>query len=308
VTKLQEKREILKKAFGRPWFSGGEMLFHCPKCDHDKKKMSVNIDKNAFKCWICGYSGNKISYLIAKHASEYYAEWSSIAEEVDLSKYEFIFDEPDELPDQIINFPQEFKSLTGPKTGDKRKALEYLYSRDITDLDILRWKIGFCDFGEYQGRVIIPSFNTKGQLNYFVARSYTEDWMKYKNPRASKDLVFNDLNIDWDDDIVIVEGAFDAIRHKNCIPILGSSLRENHKLFQKICRSKREVFLALDEDAKSKEFSIAKKFHEYGVACKSIPVNPYPDLAEMPRDEFLTRKQNADFITDLDYLEYKLDF
>ena len=132
--------------------------------------------------------------------------------------------------------------------------------------------------------------------------------MKYKNPRASKDLVFNDLNIDWDDDIVIVEGEFDAIRHKNCIPILGSSLRENHKLFQKICRNKREVFLALDEDAKSKEFYIAKKFREYGVACKSIPVNPYPDLAEMPRDEFLTRKQNADFITDLDYLEYKLDF
>ena len=305
---MHEKREILKKAFGRPWFSGGEMLFHCPKCDHDKKKMSVNIDKNAFKCWICGYSGSKISYLVSKHAPEYYAEWSSIAEEVDLSKYEFIFDEPEELPDQVINFPQEFKSLTGPKTGDKKKALEYLYSRDITDLDILRWKIGFCDFGEYQGRVIIPSFNRKGQLNYFVARSYTDDWMKYKNPRASKDLVFNDLNIDWDDDIVIVEGAFDAIRHKNCIPILGSSLRENHKLFQKICRSKREVFLALDEDAKSKEFSIAKKFREYGVASKSIPVNPYPDLAEMPRDEFLTRKQNADFITDLDYLEYKLDF
>ena len=131
------------------------MLFHCPKCDHDKKKMSVNIGKNAFKCWICGYSGNKISYLVSKHAPEYYAEWSNIAEEVDLSKYEFIFDEPEELPDQVINFPQEFKSLTGPKTGDKKKALEYLYSRDVTDLDILRWKIGFCDFGEYQGRVIV---------------------------------------------------------------------------------------------------------------------------------------------------------
>jgi len=85
-------------------------------------------------------------------------------------------------------------------------------------------------------------------------------------------------------------------------------LREDHKLFQKICRSKREVFLALDEDAKSKEFYIAKKFREYGIACRSIPVSPYADLAEMPRDEFLTRKQNADFITDLDYLEYKLDF
>lgn len=305
---MSEKREILRNALGRHWNSGGEMLFRCPKCQHDKLKMSVNIEKNAFKCWVCGFSGNKISYLISKFAPDYYSQWSSIAEEVDLSKYEFIFDEPEEEPDQIINLPLEFKSLTGSSTGDKKRALAYLYSRDVTDLDILRWKIGFCDYGEYEGRIIIPSFNLKGQLNYFIARSYTDDWMKYKNPRASKDLVFNDLNIDWDDDIVIVEGVFDAIRHKNCIPILGSSLRENHKLFQKICRNKHEVYLALDEDAKVKELGIAKKFREYGIACKSIPVNPYSDLAEMPRSEFIQRKQNADFITDLDYLHYKLNF
>jgi DNA primase len=305
---LSEKREILRNALGRHWVSGGEMLFKCPKCNHDKLKLSVNIDKNAFKCWICGYSGSKISYLISKFAPDYYSQWSGVAEELDLTQYEFIFQEPEEEPDQIVNFPPEFKTLTGPRTGEKQKALEYLYSRDITDLDILRWKIGFCDYGEYEGRVIIPSFNTKGQLNYFVARSYTDDWMKYKNPRASKDLVFNDININWEDDIVIVEGAFDAIRHKNCIPILGSSLRENHKLFQKICRNKNQVYLALDEDAKIKELGIAKKFREYGIASKSISVSPYADLAEMPRDEFIRRKQNADFITDLDYLHYKLDF
>lgn len=270
--------------------------------------MSINIDKNAFKCWVCGYSGNKISRLISKYAPAYYSEWSSLVDEVDLSKYEFIFEEPEELPDQILELPQEFKSLTGRKTGDKLRALEYLYSRDISDLEILRWKIGFCDFGEYEGRVIIPSFNTCGELNYFIARSYTDDWMKYKNPRVSKDLVFNDLNINWDDDIIIVEGVFDAIRHKNCVPILGSSLRENHKLFQKICRNKYEVFLALDADAKSKEFLIAKKFREYGIACRSIVIDPYSDAAEMPRGELLLRKQNADFITDFDYLEYKLDF
>ena len=305
---MSEKREILRNALGRHWNSGGEMLFRCPKCQHDKLKMSVNIEKNAFKCWVCGFSGNKISYLISKFAPDYYSQWSSIAEEVDLSKYESIFDKPEEEPDQIINLPLEFKSLTGGSAGDKKKALAYLYSRDVTDLDILRWKIGFCDYGEYEGRIIIPSFNLKGQLNYFIARSYTDDWMKYKNPRASKDLVFNDLNIDWDDDIIIVEGVFDAIRHKNCIPILGSSLRENHKLFQKICRNKHEVYLALDEDAKVKELDIAKKFREYGVSCKTISSSPYPDLAEMPRAEFQSRKQNADFITDLDYLHYKLDF
>ena len=305
---MSEKREILSRALGRHWLSGGEMLFGCPKCEHEKLKLSVNIEKNAFKCWVCGFSGNKISYLISKYAPDYYAQWSSLAEEIDLAQYEFIFNEQETSPDQIVSLPDEFKTLTGPKTGEKQKALRYLYSRDITDLDILRWKIGFCDFGEYEGRIIIPSFNRKGQLNYFVARSYTDDWMKYKNPRASKDLVFNDINIDWEDDIIIVEGAFDAIRHKNCIPILGSSLRESHKLFQKICRNKSEVYLALDEDAKVKELGIAKKLREYGIASKSIPVKPYADLAEMPRTEFLSRKQNADFITDLDYLHYKLKF
>ena len=170
---MSEKKEVLKRALGRCWSSGDEMLFHCPKCNHDKMKMSVNIEKNAFKCWVCGFSGNKITYLINKCAPEYYAQWSSIAEEVDLSQYEFIFDEPEEEPDQIINLPLGFKSLTGTPTGDKKKALAYLHSRDVADLDILRWKIGFCDYGEYEGRIIIPSFNPKGQLNYFIARSYT---------------------------------------------------------------------------------------------------------------------------------------
>ena len=175
---MSDKAEILKNALGQHYFSGGEMLFRCPKCDHSKLKMSVNIEKDAFKCWICDFSGNKISYLISKYAPEYYGEWSNIAEEVDLSQYEFIFDSPQEAPDQIINFPEEFKTLTGPHSGQKKKALDYLHSRDITDLDILRWKIGYCDFGEYEGRVIIPSFNMKGQLNYFIARSYTGDRMK----------------------------------------------------------------------------------------------------------------------------------
>lgn len=303
-----EKREILKKAFGRCWATQDEMLFRCPKCNHDKLKMSINIEKNAFKCWVCGFSGNKISYLISKYAPDHYAGWSEISEDLDLTQYEFIFQEQDEAPDQVIDLPQGFKTLTGPKTVEKKKPLQYLYSRGITDVDILKWKIGFCDFGEYEGRVIIPSFNARGQLTYFIARSYTDDWMKYKNPKASKDIIFNDLNIDWEDDIIIVEGVFDAIGNNNCIPILGSSLRETHRLFQKICREKTEIYLALDQDAKSKELIISKKLKEYGIACKSIEMSPYADVSEMPREVFFERKLNAEFITDLDYLKYKLDF
>lgn len=304
---MSNKETVLKKAFGKCWRSNSELLFRCPKCNHDKLKLSVNIEKNAFKCWICNFSGNKISQLFGKYSSQHYAEWIDLSEELDLSKYEYIFDEtPPEI--QNIELPTEFKTLTGKARPEMLKPLQYLYSRGLTNVDILKWKIGYCDYGEYEGRIIVPSYDTKGSLNYFIARTYIGDWIKYKNPSASKNIIFNDLNINWQDDIVIVEGVFDAIKHKNCIPILGSSLRESHKLFEKICRLKKEVYLALDSDAKEKELQISKKFIEYGIRPRALSSYPYADLAELPRMEFSTRKQNADFITDLDYLHYKLDF
>jgi len=305
---LSEKLKLLKKALGRCWTSEGEHQFHCPKCNHHKLKLSVNIDKGVFKCWICDYSGTKISPLIRRFAPSYYADWRLLEGEIDLDKYDTIFADEVELPPQIIDLPENFQTLTGKKTRLKQKPLNYLYSRGFTDTDILNWKIGFCDFGEYQDRVIVPSFDSQGNVNFFIARSYTDDWMKYRNPKVSKDIIFNDLNIDWDNDVILVEGVFDAMKCKNAIPLLGSTLRENSLLFQKICERKPNVYLALDEDAKGKEFGIAKKLREYGIRTMSIKITPYSDIGEMPVAVVEERKQNADIVSDLDYLHYKLDF
>jgi DNA primase len=305
---LSEKLKLLKKALGKCWTNEEEHQFHCPKCNHHKLKLSVNIDKGVFKCWICDYSGTKISPLIRRFAPSYYADWRLLEGEVDLDKYDTIFAEQEELPPQVIDLPENFQTLTGKKTRVKRKALNYLYSRGFTDTDILAWKIGFCDFGEYQDRVIVPSFDVQGNLNFFIARSYTDDWMKYKNPKVSKDIIFNGLNIDWDNDIILVEGVFDAMKCKNAIPLLGSTLRENSILFQKICERKPNVYLALDDDVKDKEFGIAKRLREYGINAMSIKITPYADIGEMPVEIVEERKQNADIVSDLDYLHYKLDF
>ena len=305
---MSEKLKLLKRALGRCWTNEEEHQFHCPKCNHHKLKLSVNIDKGVFKCWICDYSGTKISPLIRRFAPSYYADWRLLEGEVDLDKYDTIFAAKEELPPQTIDLPENFQTLTGKKTKIKRKALNYLYSRGFTDTDILVWKIGFCDFGEYQDRIIVPSFDVQGNLNFFIARSYTDDWMKYKNPKVSKDIIFNGLNVDWDSDIVLVEGVFDAMKCQNAIPLLGSTLRENSILFQKICERKPNVYLALDDDVKDKEFGIAKKLREYGINAMSIKITPYADIGEMPVEIVEERKQNADIVSDLDYLHYKLDF
>ncbi len=261
-----------------------------------------------FKCWICDYSGTRISQLLRKHAPSSYVEYRNLEGEIDLSKYDSMFSENISKHKESVNLPDNFQTLTGKKTQIKKKPLEYLYSRGFDDEDILRWKIGFCDYGEYQSRIIIPSFDEFGDLNYFIGRTYIGNWMKYKNPQISKDVIFNDLNIDWESDIILVEGVFDAMKCDNAIPLLGSTLKENSNLFEKICKKKSNIYLALDTDAKDKEFIISKKLKEYGIKTMSIDTAGYSDVGEMTKQELIRRKQTAAFISDLDYLNYKLNF
>ena len=114
--------------------------------------------------------------------------------------------------------------------------------------------------------------------------------------------MFNELYVDWDEDIVLVEGAFDAIVAGNAIPLLGSTLREKSVLFQKIVQKDAAVFLALDADAAKKENTIIKLFLKYGIELYKIDTSGYEDVGAMPKDVFLDRKENASFINQEDYL------
>ena len=62
----------------------------------------------------------------------------------------------------------------------------YLQNRGMSKGDVMRYGIGYCSEGLYSNRVIIPSYDAKGELNYFVGRSIYKDGMKYKNPPISQ--------------------------------------------------------------------------------------------------------------------------
>ena len=95
--------------------------------------------------------------------------------------------------------------------------------------------------------------------------------MKYLNPPVGRDIIFNELNIDWDEPVILVEGVFDAIvAGYNAIPILGSTLREESKLFQAIVIHDTPIYLALDEDAKKKQGYIIQLCRKYNVDMKII--------------------------------------
>jgi len=301
----KEAKKVLYEILGTFYDKGEELLFSCPVCNHHKNKFSINLDKNAYKCWVCDYRGRNIRRVVRRFGTyTQLSSWNELSDETDLQRFNEIFMDNSVRESKVkIQLPSEFRSLTDekpPVTG--AKALKYLDSRGVTKADILKWKIGFCFEGEYRNRIIVPSFDEDGDCSYFIARSYTGDSYKYKNPRASKDIVFNELFIDWNSDLVLVEGVFDALVAGNAVPILGSTLRKGSDLLRKIVWNDTPVFVALDPDAASKERRIIKMLLEYDIELYKIDVSGYEDVGSMPKDVFEERKRNASFIDRDNYL------
>mgnify|MGYP001464451233 CR=1 FL=1 len=301
----KEAKKILHETFGTYYDKGNELLFSCPSCNHRKRKFSINLNKNVYKCWICDYRGRNIRRVVRRFGTFTQLQaWDAITNRSDLEKFADLFSETEyRQDDQKIELPEQFISLCSnkiPATG--RYAMRYLEKRGVTQQDILKWKIGYCFGGEYRNRIIIPSFDQEGDISYFIARSYSGDSYKYKNPPASRDITFNELYIDWNKDLTLVEGVFDALVAGNAVPILGSTLRRGSNLLREIVRNDTPIYVALDPDAAKKERRIIKTLLQYDVELYKIDVSGYEDVGCMPKEIFQERKNNATFIDNDNYL------
>jgi len=292
-----DKLQILVEIFGEFYQTNDEHLFNCLFCNHRKRKLSINISKNTFKCWICDKSGRNIYYLIKRFGTHSQKQhWQSLDGRVNISNFDDLFSEKieEEQQEQRIKLPKEYICLVENKTSLIAKpARNYLKKRNISEKDILKWKIGYCTNGKYRNRIIIPSFNNDGYCNYFVARSHTKTQMRYKNPPASKDIIFNELLINWKEPVALVEGIFDAINAENSIPLLGSTLSIHSKLFRAILTHSKRIYIALDKDAEKKALNIINALISHGVEVYKIDTSGYEDVGEMTKEEFKKRKDTA---------------
>jgi len=233
-----------------------QISFDCPVCSYDikgldkgdgKGNLEVNYADHVFKCWACAETHNTkghLGWLIERYGGK-----------KDKQYYELI------RPDEFIRGEKQYKKLVLPKEyhkfedvsdvfPEKRRAINYLKGRGITQDIIDKYDIGFAYEGDYAGRIIVPSYDLEGTLNYFVSRSWNpKTRMKYKNPEAPKELlIFNESRIDWNEDIWVVEGVFDGFFVPNSIPLLGKFINDNlwEVLYE---RAKKDIIICLDDDA-----------------------------------------------------------
>ena len=307
-----KKINILNNVLGGFYREGhNQLLFHCPSCEHHKKKLSINIEKNVFKCWVCGVSGRNIYRLVKRYGTyNDKKNWSKLTQQVEIESFsEKLFGTPENRLSEIT-LPKEFVSLANknlPTTS--AYPMNYLKSRGLSVNDILKWKIGYCSSGEYEGRVIFPSFDLSGRFNYFVARSYTNNWKRYYNPPNKSDIIFNHLNIDFLKPVTIVEGVFDATKSGlNSVPLLGSTLVESSPLLSQIVKYDTTVYLALDSDAIKKTEKLIELFLKYDIETYFVDLRltTYNDVGEMSTQDFKELKMKSKKLSLESYMSDKI--
>jgi hypothetical protein len=293
--------DLLERILGRGTRkSRGNYQFVCPfhvSNPPGKKKLEVNLETSQWSCFVCRdinkAKGKKISTLLKKIdvPQEYLDELKIIRPN------EKIQSSTSELNKAIL--PKEFISLNCFKSKDKLEIIKYnqvsafLKGRGVSGEDILKYNLGFCIEGNYADRVIVPSYDAKGKLNYFIARDFTNNLPeKYKNPNVSvKDVIGFELYINWNAPIILVEGVFDALTIKrNVIPLFGKVIHE--PLMKKIMESKvNRIYICLDNDAQREALRYVEQLMSYGKEVYLIELIG-KDANEIGQEEFFNQIEN----------------
>ena len=283
----------------------GNQAYHCPFCHHSKPKLEVNFTENKqgnnpWNCWVCGKKGKKISTLFKQIevSPEIFAQLKPLVKSGS--------DVEEIIISNLVELPKEFKPFDNSIIS--RHALAYLKKRNLTKSDILKYNIGYCDYGLYKNMVIIPSYDNTGKLNYFTARSFEKDpYIKYRNPEVSRDIIPFELFINWDLPIILCEGPFDAIAIKrNAIPLFGKNLQPS--LMKKIVTSKvQKIYIALDNDAIKKALEFCELLLNEGKEVYLVELKG-KDPSEMGFEHFTKLIQTTSPLTNYKLMEKKLQF
>lgn len=303
-----------------------QLQVNCPCCQEreglsfpdGKFNLEINTHKRMFRCWKCDepkFSGSlgrliriygtSIDYDLYKSYASIYSEYSYEDDEKEYA--------PVKLPNEMILFSQMETSNTDHLEAYNYLVLERKISREI----INKYRLGFCITGKYSKRIIIPSYDKYGEINYFVARNYDNDKKKkpYDNPKSDKDkIIFNEGYINWDSTIYLMEGAFEMLSFPvNPIIMLGKTISTT--LFFKLKELKPDIVILLDPDAYKNSIELFYIIHTIYVGCeervKIVKLPNNDDLDELRKnhgiDEVIKNLYTARGLTVDDYFIKKLE-
>lgn len=294
VITLTDKVKFYEAVFGSGRMARNCKNFdvRCPICapkDPSKKKLAIHTEDDRVHCWVCGYKARTLAPLIRKYGTQ-----ALLIEYRDRfmpeSEYKSRCFDITIVEEQKLALPSDFRlfatgSIRDPDVLAMRK---YLVTRKVSERDLWFYKLGYSEDPTWRRRVIVPSFDSKGQLNWYVGRAIDKFRRpKYEAPTGDrKHVIFNEINVDWTQRLVLCEGSFDMMKcGDNAVPLLGSDLNEESALFNSILAHGTPIALAMDADMRvTKTPRLAKKLADYDIDV--VMVNVPGDPGEMSKQEF----------------------
>ena len=290
------------KSQGQELTKENEYMWWSPFVNHHKPKLQVNIKNGKWHCWVSGQGGHNLFQLFkkVKATKKQYQELNELS---DNFSFEYV---PTKQENKEVKLPDEYKPMwTKSNSPTYKHALKYLKSRVVSEDDMVKYSIGYCEDGLYSNRIIIPSYDDEGKLNFFVGRDVFDSKLKYRNSPTPKDIIGFELFVNWEEPILLVEGALDAITSKvNSIPLFGKTIMNNLK--RKILEKKvKTLYVALDNDAVKDSMKIVEELMNEGIKVHMIKLTE-KDPNDIGYEKFTDIKNSTNETSFKELVKYKL--
>ena len=290
------------KSQGQQLTKENEYMWWSPFVNHHKPKLQVNIKNGKWHCWVSGQGGHNLFQLFKKvNATK--KQYQELNELSDNFSFEYV---PTKQENKEVKLPDEYKPMwTKSNSPTYKHALKYLKSRGVSQDDMIKYSIGYCEDGLYSNRIIIPSYDDEGQLNFFIGRDIFDSKLKYRNSPTPKDIIGFELFVNWEEPILLVEGALDAITSKvNSIPLFGKTIMNNLK--RKILEKKvKTLYVALDNDAVKDSMKIVEELMNEGIKVHMIKLTE-KDPNDIGYEKFTDIKNLTNETSFRELVKYKL--
>jgi transcription elongation factor Elf1 len=308
---ISEQVKFIEKLFGKVQIGKNDFAVKCPFCKHknsEKLKLAIKIDSHLTHCWVCSYSAFSLLPIIKKFGTQ--QQFIEYKEKflIKRSKYDEIVE-----TEQRIQLPSDFKPFFDNKIlndPDTKACLSYLLNRGLSEEYIFLLKFGISNEFGWKRRVIMPSFDEEGMLNYYIGRAIDNYiFPKYNNVKSDKNkIIFNEITLDWNKPLALVEGPLDLSKciRFNATCLLGNQLSENSLLFNKILENSTPIVIMLDNDLPEKIQQLALLLNNYNIDVYTTDLKGYKDPGEMSINETFEIFQSAKPWNKDEYVNYKL--
>lgn len=283
--------------------SGKELTTLCFFCHPapTKMKLTINVDSGLFHCWKCGKKGNFTDLVTALRRFNRSIDPSNYRDK-ETKRKPLSVTTTEEIP-----WPEDYHQLTRKTMGETAMlARYYLNNRGIDDNMIVMNKIGYCVYGAYSDRVIVPIFY-KDKLVSFIARDFLGNKDKKiltppgRGTQGIKRFIYRIESAAKLGHLIITEGVFSAL---SCGPrgvAIFGKVPTTGQLAQIIAAKPQRVTVALDPDAEKEAIRLTNTLllHVPDVRYAVFPEGEDPN--SLPKEDlelYLSKAKRIDSMMD----------